>query len=102
LAGDIVTIDPPTEIVDERGQFATYWRRSGEGFRPDPSGQLRRADALLLAQHGPALAAELTVDGDLDLLEDLDLDLLLNRPEHAVGLGASHRGAVEAPDEGEL
>ena len=96
-------MDPPTALVDERlqGRWPGWWS-SGASFGSDRAGQLRRAEPLLLALDGSVLAAELTVDGDLDLLGAVDLDLLLDRLQDPIGLRLGDRRAVDPPDDREL
>ena len=96
-------MDPPAAFVDERLQGRRPGRRSsGASLGPDRSGELRRAEPLLLALDGSVLAAELTVDGDLDLLGAVDLDLLLDRLQDPIGLRLGDRRAVDPPDDREL
>mgnify|MGYP006382917081 CR=1 FL=1 len=76
-------MDPPAALVDERLQ----------GWRAEP---------LLLALDGSVLAAELTVDGDLDLLGTVDLDLLLDQLQDPIGLSLGDWRAVDPPDDREL
>ena len=96
-------MDPPAAFVDERLQGRRPGRRSsGASLGPDRSGELRRAEPLLLALDGSVLAAELTVDGDLDLLGAVDLDLLLDRLQDPIGLRLGDRRTINPPNDSEL
>lgn len=89
-------------LVDQRLAVPRQLWRRADGLGPDHLRVLRRLGRLLLLEDGSILTAGLPVDDDVHLDHGLDLDLLGDGSEHAVGLGTGDRSTVDAPHDREL